>query len=136
MLTLPLNKQLHALLNQTGLSGQKANLIHSFTNGRSTSSKDMSNLECHQLIAYLQGLPNDEQEAANRMRRKMLSYCHEMHWTVTNVYGKKIADVQRLDGWCEKFGYLHKKLNAYSHAELPKLVSQFERVYKDYLNKA
>lgn len=135
-MNLPLNKQLHALLNQAGLSSQKTALVLSFSNGRSESSKDLTNFETRQLIAYLQGLPNAEQEAANRMRRKMLSYCHEMHWTVTNVYGKKIADVQRLDGWCEKFGYLHKKLNAYSHAELPKLVSQFERVYKDYLNKA
>ncbi len=134
-MNLPLNKQLHALLNQAGLSSQKTALVLSFSNGRSESSKDLTNFETRQLIAYLQGLPNAEQEAANRMRRKMLSYCHEMHWTVTNVYGKKIADVQRLDGWCEKFGYLHKKLNAYSHAELPKLLSQFKAVYKSFLTK-
>jgi len=49
--------------------------------------------------------------------------------------GRRRVDMKRVDGWCVSFSYLKKKLDNYTYEELPKLVSQFELVYTDYLNK-
>jgi hypothetical protein len=37
--------------------------------------------------------------------------------------------------WMLKYGYLHKSLSAYTYDELPKLITQLEKVEKDYLEK-
>jgi hypothetical protein len=125
-----LNAQLHSLLNTTGFLPQKRSLVFGFTNGRSESSKDMNDTEAIDLINYLK--QHDKQgEAAEKMRRKIIHHAKEMGWLLP---GNK-ANMQRINEWCEKYGYLHKPLNKYSYEELPKLVSQFANgVYKYYIN--
>ena len=56
-----------------------------------------------------------------------------MGWVRQNKAGRTVADGQRFDAWALKSSYLKKKLNQYSYAELPKLVYQFEQVYKHFL---
>jgi len=48
---------------------------------------------------------------------------------------KRKLDMRRVNNWCLKYGYLHKLLDEYTYEELPKLVTQFEEVYKDMLRK-
>ena len=129
-----LNKQLHTLLSASGLMNEKANLVLGFSDGKSESSKGLTDSEAREMISYLQKQKNDEKNAPteNKMRRKMISMAHEMHWRLT---GAQKVDMLRLNGWCIHYGYLHKKLNDYTYIELPKLVTQFTRVCKDYLNK-
>lgn len=129
-----LNRRLHMLLAQNRMMGQKAQLIEGATNGRSTSSKDLTVDEARSLISYLRTLPNAQQERAEKMRRKIISMAHEMGWH-TLVAGRWIADMARLNDWMVKSSYLHKPINRYSYNELPKLVTQFEAVYKSFLNK-
>lgn len=137
-----LNKQIHALLNNTGLAEQKANLVFGFTQGRSDSSKDMTDAEAIDFINYLRRQPNagGSGNQTNKMRRKIISMAHEMHWyshgpsPLTPEGGRKI-DMLRVNGWCIHYGYLHKKLSDYTYLELPKLVTQFTEMYNDYLNK-
>lgn len=125
------NKMLHGLLNKTGLMADKANIINGITKGRTESSKDLSFDEARLMINWLQSQDNTI-DGAVKMRRKIISMAHEMHWHLP--YTQRV-DMLRLNGWCEKFGYLHKKLNDYTYKELPTLVTQFTAVYKDYLNK-
>lgn len=123
------NKLLYGLLNKTGLLNQKATLVFNVTKGRTESTKEMTWQETRLLINYLQS--QDPQAArANKMRRKMFSLAHEMQW---HISGTQKVDGARLDAWCEKYGYLHKKLNSYTYLELPKLVSQFESLHKHFL---
>lgn len=126
-----LNKQLHGLLNKSGLSTQKESLVHSYTNGRSISSKDLTNDEAKNMIGYLNGVVNVESFASNKMRRKIISMAHEMHW---HLPGTQKIDMVRLNDWCVKFGYMKKELNKHAYKELPTLVFQFEAVYKSYLS--
>lgn len=100
-----------------------------FTSGRSGSSKDLTSDEANALIRHLKQL-DPEEVAAEKMRRKIISMAHEMGWRLP---GTTRADMQRIDSWCVKYGYLHKKLNQYLPAELPALVTQFEAVYKSFL---
>lgn len=46
---------------------------------------------------------------------------------------KPKVDMDHVNAWCIKHGYLKKKLDNYTYSELPKLVSQFEEVYRGYL---
>lgn len=163
MITTELNKQLHALLTSTNLMSAKEDLVGAYTSGRSTSSRDLNNFEAIELIRYLKSVQSTQKlqqlqaqqphanpnhisnsmpvfkkkipaEQANAMRKKMIALAHQMGWSsIHPESGKKIADMARLDEWCIKYGHQHKALNAYTLAELPMLVTQFDKFYKGFL---
>lgn len=128
------NRTIHMLLTQTGLATQKANIVFGATGGRSDSSRDLSDAEVRDLISYLRSLPNREADKADKMRKKILSMAHEMGWHIL-THGKYHIDMIRVNAWMQKFSYLHKPLDFYKYNELPRLVTQFEAVYKTFLNK-
>lgn len=131
------NKRLHALLTKTGLHVRKSELVLSFTSGRSSSSKDLSGNEARELINYLDSELQKQmrgiKEKADKMRKKIISFAYQMNWTVPNQRGGFSADIQRINNWCLKSGYIKKPFNDFEYHELPKLVTQFENVYKSYL---
>jgi hypothetical protein len=131
-MNISLNKQLHGLLTQCGLNEQKAALINSYTAGRSESSKDLTDGEAAQLICFLATKANEHGEAANKMRRKILSMAHEMHWHLPDT---QKVDIECVNDWCIAYGFGKKLLNKYTYNELPKLVTQFTQVYKSYISK-
>ncbi|HMO63319.1 MAG TPA: hypothetical protein PKC39_14635 [Ferruginibacter sp.] len=128
-------KAAYAIIAKHGLP--KEEIVSSISNGRTSSMRQLSDNESIFLIQFLK--QEDERRSAiqgkdvTAMRGKILYYCHQMGWTKTNPSGKKVADVQRFDEWATRHSYLKKKLNQYSYAELPKLVSQFALVYKSFL---
>jgi hypothetical protein len=156
-MTTELNKQLHALLTQTGLASAKCYLVESFTHGRSQSSKDLTNVEAIEFIKYLKMQLNKQKmqaaddanhisksmpsikastpfEQANTMRKKIIALAHQMGWSAIHPSsGNKIADMPRINNWCVQYGYLHKELNAYTLEELPKLVTQYQNLYNSFL---
>ena len=159
-MTTELNKQLHALLTQTGLMSAKQYLVESFTSGRETSSTGLKNHEAIELIKHLkcelqkQKQPpvnndpthignvmptfkaNTPAQQANTMRKKIIALAHQMGWSAQHPEsGNKIADMPRINAWCVKYGYLHKELNAYSLEELPKLVTQYQNLYNTFLKE-
>jgi hypothetical protein len=109
-------------------------LINQYTNSRSNSSKDMYWHEAAQLINYFDNCGND---STNRQRRKMIGIAHTMGWNLFNETNplKPKADMDRINNWCVKFGFGHKPLNDYTTQELPKLITQFQAVFKSHLNK-
>jgi hypothetical protein len=136
-------KAIHALLHKHQLLAQKANIVESFSNGRSSSSKDLTTEEARELIMHFNAAP----EASNKdnkgpMMRKLFAMAFEIGWiskvTVAtqcgNIDVKK--DYSRLYGWVQKYGYLRKELRKYTYKEMPKLVSQFEfNIYNPYIQK-
>jgi N-acetyl-gamma-glutamylphosphate reductase len=151
-----LNKQLHALLTQTGLMHAKQLLVESYSSGRETSSTGLKDHEAIEMIKYLKSelkkqqakntdpqhignvMPTIKQntpaQQANTMRKKIIALAHQMGWSAVHpTSGNKIADMARINAWCEKYGYLHKELNAYTLEELPKLVTQFVNLYNSFL---
>jgi hypothetical protein len=128
-----LNARFHLLLSKTGKAPHKAALVFSFTNGRSESSRDMTEQEAKELVYYLENITTAD-DPANRMRKKIISMAREMGWELRTTTGK-VADMQRIRNWVLKYGSLKKPLNDYTINELPRLVTQFEQVYKDFLNR-
>ncbi|WP_317899452.1 hypothetical protein [Aurantibacillus circumpalustris] len=142
--TLSQNKILHYQLGKLNIpSDVKEDLVMQFTNGRETRSSAMKPEECQALINHLNVVikqmvkvvevpkPVWENSPENRMRKKVLSICHEMGWKLPS--GK--IDMNRVNDFCEKRGHKHCKLNFYKVDELPELVTQFEKVLKAYYAK-
>jgi hypothetical protein len=122
-------KAIHTLLNKQGLKDEKDNIVSGFTAGRTTSSRAMHYDEAAALIGHLKQL-DPEQASSDKMRNKILSQAHEMGW---RIQGTDRIDMDHVNNWMLSKSYLKKKLDDYKHNELPKLVSQFEEVYKSYL---
>lgn len=156
------NRRLHYWLGVLNVSAEnKAEMVHSFTNGRETSSNALRPDECEAMINGLKKMANglsagaykgkhggppttplrgtsgplrrtsNEEEKGNRMRRKVISIGHELGWKKEN--GK--IDMVRVNEFCVKRGHGHKTLNEYSLKELPKLITQFEQLLKSQYAK-
>lgn len=142
--TLQQNKVLHAIIGQLGLSSElKEDLVFQFTGGRSIKSSEMLMEECRALINHLNTIKQQSVQVVKapapvkyytpeeKMRRKIISIAHEMNWKQPS--GK--ADMSRINEFCLQRGHAHKTLNDYTKAELPTLITQFEKLLKDYYAK-
>lgn len=114
-------------------------IVNELTGGRTESLKDITPDETQALIKHLERNNPPKPNPADKMRKKILSIAYQMDWTikVNDAKGYKgmsyRADLGRINRWCIERSYLKKPLNSYTYKELPKLISQFEIVYKDYL---
>lgn len=130
-----LNRQLNGLLNATGLLPQKEALVLSVTKERSSSRKDLTDSEAIELINWLKIQPQPTDDS-DKMRKKIISMAHECGWHNFDVSkGRWKIDMKRVNNWCVNYSYLKKELNKYSYEELPKLVTQFSKVYRSFLEK-
>jgi hypothetical protein len=129
-ITIPQIKCINVLIAKSHLKDHKAEVIQKFTGNRATSTKDMNRDEAAALIGYLKNLDGTEAKA-DKMRKKVLSMAHEMGWRTED--GK--VNMDAINNWCMKYGYMKKRLDAHTYFELPRLVSQFEIMYKDFLKK-
>ncbi len=145
-MTATLNKRLHAVLAANDLTGDKKEYaIYGFTNGRTSSSKDLTDAEAK---AFMDSLPKSlspalskgegddaEAEKCNTKRRKLCGMAHNVGWVVwCPAKGGYKADMPRLYGWVKQYGHCAPKaLNEYTSKELNKLITQFGQVQKDVL---
>jgi cysteinyl-tRNA synthetase len=128
------NRQLHALIGKLKITAeQKKEMVAGATNGRSTSAADLLKNEAQNLINHLNRLSgqqsqNKNWEAADRMRKKVLSICHEMGWELADGS----VDMDRLEAFLLARGCLKKRLNDFTVNELPALVTQFENILRKH----
>ena len=128
----------------------KKDMVHAFTGGRVSSTKELTWKEAQQLIEKLSGITVEqprvpkvltrEQQMAldikmadkrecDKKRKLLIRYAHQMGWEQAD--GK--ADMNRLNGWCINYGQFHKPLMEHTSTELSKIAVQLEKAYKDYL---
>lgn len=108
-------------------------MVHSITNGRSESCADLTFAEARELGRMLNqaATHRKDREKMETMRKKIISCFHQINYRLP---GGKI-DIERVNEWIMKYGYLHKPLNSYTYVELPKLVSQVEIMVNKHINK-
>lgn len=125
--------RLNAMLKLLNKQAYKIDYIVDVTNGRSQSSKDLTDQEYSSLMNILKKEAEPIQvkynEAGNRMRKKILSICHELGM---HLQGTTKIDMQAVNKLCRDRGMFKKDLNKHSNAELPKLVTQFEAILNSY----
>jgi hypothetical protein len=142
------NRQLHALLTQAGAMQHKQELVSGFTQGRTVHSSEMHQHEAEALIRFLRAHLQERQPAAataanraDRMRKKILAICHTLGWYRRNAFtgelilknGKPQLDFMRINAFCVARSKHHKTLNEHTAAELPLLVTSFEKLLKSDL---
>jgi len=129
------NKILHSLISKLGIDAeQKEELVYNFTLGRTAESKMMYSIEMQQLINALNNRMQSREkkvvhtsDACDKMRKKILSICYEMQWTVFNTSkNRNVIDYVRLNEFLLKSGAVKKILNDLKYEELQLVVSQFE----------
>ena len=119
-------RQIYMLLRATGTQQQKENLVLGFTSQRTEHISLMQESEALAMIKYL-----NELQTPDWMAEK----AHRMGWQLAPGGNGAKVDMERLNAWCREKSYLGKELNAYTYSELPKLVSQFNEVYKSFLKR-
>lgn len=131
------------MLTKLHLQEMKAEMVFDVSHGRTSSTLDLVDLEMDELIRHLNTIEKElnqqtevhkslDKERADKMRKKVLHYCHLMRWYKD---GTTRLDWERINNFCLKFGSKHKKLNQYDIAELRTLITQFEKVYQHFLSK-
>ncbi len=122
-------------LKKIGSNMTRAEYIESFTEGKKNSLKNLTPREYNEFIQHLNRLINNQPKSdwknspSNKMRRKIISLFKKMNYTKPDDK----ADMEAIENWCIKYGYLHKNLNKYDSQELPKLITQVEQVYKTFI---
>lgn len=129
---MPNYSQFYALqkkLIQSGHKTTKEDLVADYTEGRTTSLRELSDTEFKELIASLNKMLNTtkaanwQNTAENKMRRKIIAILgHQMKYTMIHI-----------DQWCTNYGKFKKPLNDHSHAELVKLITQAEQYYQSHM---
>lgn len=145
MTTLSTSQQIirfNTLLNKLGLQDMKRDIIAGATNGRTESTRAMTNDEINQLIERLNGA-NDmkveyDDEKSQKKRRRILSICHQLplHLGFTRwdgVKSKRVVDLDKLDSFLESRGKYKKGLQRHSNTELSHVIVQFEGMLKSYI---
>lgn len=113
---------------RTGQKIDRHELVRNFTQGRTSSIKDLSPAEMHNLMLSLSA-QSAEALKADTMRKKIIALLKYCGYTLPD--GK--ADMKRIYQWVLKYGHLHKPLNQYTISELPTLVTQAERVRDSFI---
>jgi len=123
-----IEKRLHA----SGVHVERHELIADFTDDRKTSLKELTAWEFNEFLNWLnRTYPTREDAVKNNLnlqRRKIIALFRKMGWIE-----KGKADMERIYAWTLQYGYLKKPLNDYTSAEVPKLVSQVEIIYKKFI---
>lgn len=132
------SQRLYAIFARLGIDQEaKEDMVYKHTNGRTNKTSAMTYLECDSMIKTLNEVGQNKRQVmaspppsgpAQRMRRKILSICHELGWEKPGG----AIDWKILDDFMINRSYLHKLLNDYTEAELPKLVTQFEDILKKH----
>jgi hypothetical protein len=119
-------------IKQLGVDIDRDEIIHNVTAGRKDSLRDLTAAEYRELIYAMNQLLGNSNSAKfkkmDKQRKKIIALLCKVGYTKNGV-----ADMPRINQWCEKYGYLHKSLNSYTEKELPFLVSQAENVYKKFI---
>ena len=125
-MTILLNRRLHGLLKQLGLSDQKDNLIEGVTNGRSTSSKDLTDEEALTLIEQLTKRRVFKKQDKAKQLAKAFALFRVMKFTTDAAK----LDYDRINNFCLSKTAAKKELTNMDKAELTTLIYQLEKINK------
>lgn len=134
-------KRFFATLTKYNLTDERGDLIEQFTEGRTRSSKQLTDGEARQIIYKLtegekKPLPKRNEKADKQRKKIIAELCKakiktkEEEYYFLNVGGK--PNMPLIYKFILEKGYLKKGLNDYTENELPKLVTQIGKIRKHY----
>lgn len=125
--------KIHVLLNQKGLIAEKRSIIHSVSNGRTESSKELTSNEAIYLIGFL------SEDTDREKKRALFSAIYGLAWQMGIIYGDTDEDYQmnkaKLNVFCRERGTVKKNLSEQNLLEMRKTHRQFEAMLKKHKQK-
>ena len=135
-------KKIHVLLNQKDLMDQKQVIVNAFSDGRTTSTKDLTCNEARQLIDKLQEhtpLSDAEAQEIREKARNLFRAIYGIAWKMDIIYGETDDDyhmnVAKLNMFCRQRGTVKKNLSDMNMEEMKKTHRQFEAMYNKFKKK-
>jgi hypothetical protein len=124
------NKIVHGILAKRGLMDMKESIVRQFTQGRTSSSADMTDEEAKHLINNFNNVSPAVKPIVNDALDKKRKQLFAMGYSI----GEQPAFVKN---WCETMGVGNdkRKFNDYSHSELIALVAKFKKVVEHRVGK-
>lgn len=123
-------RKLHAKLNELSLMDLKRDIIADCTDGRTTSSRELTFSEGKCLIEAL----NDSDE-----RQRQIRAIYHLAYETGVIYGDsdddKRMNTAKLNLFCRKRGTVKKDIALQSLSELKRTHRQFERIYSSMADK-
>lgn len=130
MITYPQLKKIHTLLGQMGIMERKPDIVHSLTEGRTKSSREMTLQEAKALIEWLEGT----QERKSTLRR-IWHLAYEMGIILPGDQDETAMNAAKLDIFCKERGTVKKNISDQSVKELKRTAKQFEAMYGKHVQK-
>jgi len=125
--------KIHVLLNQKGLIAEKRTIIHSVSNGRTESSKELTSNEAVYLISFL------SEDTDREKKITVFKAIYGIAWQMGIIYGDTDEDYQmnkaKLNVFCRERGTVKKNLSEQNLLEMRKTHRQFEAMFKKYKQK-
>lgn len=126
-------RRFFALLTELGIVEERAAIISGFTNGRTDSSRDLSDLDAALLIKQIEkqyGV-DCERDNCEKLRKRLIGMSYGC-----GKDAKFVIEWAENHGVKDKHGNLNKRLfNYYNTAELLTLIGVFTKVCKHYKEK-
>lgn len=125
-------KNLHALLNATRLTAQKAELVSGVTEGRTESSRELADAEYIKLMAVLCALPQEKKQHKPNELTPLIQnafYHFRKMGFITN--GDK-PDYDRINAFTIERTAAKKKLSQMDKAELTATITQLKTIVKKW----
>lgn len=120
------NKAMHSLLHQLGLMDQKKDLVEQCTNGRTSSSREMSRDEADYMVRILQA---QKKERTGKQIGKIIHLLSLLGY----VRADGTPDYTRINTFIRNIGSRNPRgvnLNYLTVQELNQVVTQVEQIYK------
>lgn len=127
---------IYAALAANGLSSKedKEEIVSQFTEGRTTSVREMQVSEVMNLLHKFNGDKKNVNDKRSKMIRTIYSYAYSLDITKT-VGDKTKVDTERLDALVKRLSPQKKGLQAHTYDELIVLVTIVQKYYKEQVNK-
>jgi hypothetical protein len=128
-ITNPQLAKLHVLLTNLGIIDQKQHMVYNISDGRTTSSKELSFDEARTLIMNL---------SQYDPRERTKSVIFSLAYKAGIIYGESDTDKKmntaKLNGFIRDRGAVKKDLNEMNQQELNKIHRQFEAILRNTQN--
>ena len=118
-------KLIHVLLGQLDLMDRKQDLVYSFSNNRTESSRELTLIEANALIDYLQS-----RDDRKRIVKAIWFLARQVGIISGNSWEDNKMNAAKLDSFCTSRGSVKKPDGEQTLKELKKTHKQFEMIFK------
>lgn len=118
-------KKLHTLLSNAGMMEMKADMVQQYSNGRTTSSRQLFQDEAQELINTLA-----KDDPCTKMKKKCVAICFTLGWFEDGNAIDWQINWAALDSFLLKRGVVKKRFRQLNCKEVYKVLTQLEGVEK------